>query len=168
MLRISNMPFSEIYRRSQIWVNKLLDLSVKNINLASDLAGLGLTAQNEIYISTWWRVLEEYNGVKIYRTERPKSREDMIKIFDYISINYNENEFNYENALECYNACLVIQDIRRKFLHNEFPALQNSMGELVDSVVCEGNNFEISYAKFDIIGSDKLAMCVYKADGEIK
>lgn len=163
-IRIDGMPFDEAYKTARIWLDELYNLSVSNKpDLASEIANnLNITAKNEYYISTWWRIIENYRGIDIYKTDRPKSVSDMIKVFGYIGRETGKRGFDADSAVKCYKACVGVQNVRKKLLKNEYPYLKGSLDELIKTLKVEGKNFHVSHAKFGIADKDMYALSIQK------
>ena len=71
------------------------DLDLIKLDLAKELSGLGLTAEREKYIMDVWldepQYLETTEGVvNIYEAERPHGKEDIPKIYEWISGTYSQ------------------------------------------------------------------------------
>ncbi len=161
-IKIDGMFFNDAYKKSRMWIDELYNLSnLTGSNIAFDLSNnLGLTAKNEYYISTWWRIVENYKGIDIYRTDRPKTVNDMIKIFHYIGVKTNKKGFDTEEARKCYGACLGVQKVRKKLLKNEYPYLRRNLDELVNSIKTDGKAFHVSDVKVNIADRNMYALSI--------
>ena len=167
MIKINGMRFNMAYKLSKIWIDELSNLSRTKKDIAHEISiKLDITARNEYYISTWWRLIESYNGFYIYRTERPKSLHDMIQIFNYIRDLTKDDKFDINLAIRCYNACTGIQRVRNNLLHGKYPFLQESLNSIIESLEGNGKKFYVSQASFKTTENEINAMIMYRS-GEI-
>ena len=161
-VRVNGLTFTEAYNVSRLWINELYTISQSKPDLAAEISEhLNITAKNEYYISTWWKIMESYKCVEIYRTERPKTVMDMIKIFNYIAEYKNDKKFDSELAIKCYSSCVGIQGVRNKLLNGKYPYLNESFRRLVSSIANSEGNFQVSRAEFQKIDRDINAMVIY-------
>ncbi len=165
-IRINGMDFTEVYKISRIWIDKLAEMSESAPDIAAELSGLGITARNQYYISTWWRIIETYGCVQVYRIERPKSPDDMIKIFNYLYKKTGDANFLPDMAVKCYGACVGIQHARNALLHDRYPHLNEKFSELISSMVMEGKSFQVSQARFVTLDRDINAMEIHGETGD--
>ena len=163
-IKINGMGFLDAYKMSRMWLDKLEEISKTRSDLAREISALGITARNEYYISTWWRVTEIYRYVYIYRIERPKSEADMIKIFKFIEEISGDKNFTPEMAIRCYGYCVGIQHIRNNLLQGKFPSLRERLAELISSISETSTNFQASLALIRNADRDINAMVIHNKD----
>ena len=127
------MGFEDLIKNMFLWVDslkKIIDYESNNSfntneeiknKIAKELSQLNLSARREIYIKNIWlddpKPLEtEFGQILIYESERPKSKEDLIKIFDWMSKNYEFFSFTKLDAIKCYTASGKLKKVRNKFI----------------------------------------------------
>lgn len=111
-------------------------------NLAEYLSNLGLTAKKEKYILDVWldkpQSLETNEGnINIYEAERPKTEEDIKKIYDGISSKYPQFELTRLGASKCFAASRLLKNIRKNFLKTE----SSKSGKELDKLNLEFKQF---------------------------
>lgn len=163
-IKINGMAFSEAYKMSRIWLDRLRDISVTMPDLAEKISSLGITARKVYYISTWWHMTETYRCVYIYRIERPKSLSDMIKIFQFIRENIGDQNFTDGLAMKCYGACVGVQGVRNRLLHDKYPYLRERLRSMISSLGESGQNFRVSRARFIDADRNINAMAIQDDD----
>lgn len=106
-----------------------LDDKKSRINTKKKLEGilksLGVKAQSNNYIRNFWLddpiPLNTSEGeLLIYEIEHPRNPEDVFKIYEWISDNYDEFGVSGLDAPRVFSAGKTIQKIRPKFFKNKF------------------------------------------------
>ncbi|WP_303295474.1 hypothetical protein [Methanobrevibacter woesei] len=125
---LNNIAHDEFKRSSK-------DLDSIKLDLAKDLSSLGLTAEREKYIMDVWldepQHLETTEGVvNIYEAERPHGKEDIPKIYEWISSTYSQFALTNLGARKCYTASKLLKRIRNNFLKTESSKLGKDLDEL--------------------------------------
>lgn len=125
---LNNIAHDEFKRSSK-------DLDSIKLDLAKDLSNLGLTAEREKYIMDVWldepQSLETTEGVvNIYEAERPHGKEDIPKIYEWISSTYSQFALTNLGARKCYTASKLLKRIRNNFLKTESSKLGKDLDEL--------------------------------------
>ena len=101
--------------------NNLGDVNLAKSKVAKCLSNLELIAFHEDYFINNWleepQPLEtEFGIVQIYEAERPKSINDLFKIYEWISNNYDDISLTNLAARRCFAASRLLKRIRNNFL----------------------------------------------------
>lgn len=125
---LNNISHDEFKRSSK-------DLDLIKLDLAKELSGLGLTAEREKYIKDVWfdepQSLETTEGVvNIYEAERPHGKEDIPKIYEWISGTYSQFALTNLGASKCFTASKLLKRIRKNFLKTESSKLGKDLDDL--------------------------------------
>lgn len=145
--------------------------------LAWDISKLELHAKDPEYISKFWLsepiYIETSEGdMPIYEHEHPKTREDLITLYQWINEKFEDIELSTNDANKSYYAAITLQKIRRDFLRkrknnvpyghlNLYYEFQNN----IDRILINANSFEVSYADIVKINSE---ITPYKVVNEYK
>lgn len=127
--------FEELLNDSSEWIRILrqtvkelaekyeIDMEEAGEKLSRYLASLNLNAKNKEYIKKWWAEPEmlsvNYESVPIYDIERPKSLEDLKKIYKGLNVFLKNENLNSEEAEKSYLAARTLQKIRRSFFKKQ-------------------------------------------------
>lgn len=152
-----------------------MDLSDANDFLSEYLAKLNLNAKNKDYIKNWWYEPEFINTnqgqVPIYEIEHPKSREDLIKIYQGINIIFNDMQLDIEDADKSYIASRTLQKMRRRFFKDEKRSLFveqelifSILRKEISKIINESNSFIVKSASIISLKEDIYPL--EKIDGE--
>lgn len=126
--------------------------------LARDISKLELHAKDPEYISKFWLSEPVYIetsevDIPIYENEHPKTREDLITLYQWITENFEDIELSPTDANRSYYAAITLQKIRRDFLRkrkNNIPYahldLYYEFQNTIDRVLMNADSFEVSYA----------------------
>ena len=125
--------------------------------LALDISKLNLNAKNPEYLEKIWLsepiLLESSDEIPIYESERPKSVNDLIKLYDWINTEFSDITLTQNNAEKTFNAAILLQKIRRDFLHKRkdkiqynFKGLYKEFEEIFDRVLLNAESFEVRNA----------------------
>ena len=152
------------------WLEILRKISIKyeksntNLNmdskykLALDISKLKLHAKDPDYISKFWLsepvYIETSEGdIPIYENEHPKTREDLITLFQWINENFEDINLSPTDANRSYYAAITLQKIRRDFLRKRRGNIPYAHLDLyyefeknIDRVLLNADSFEVSYA----------------------
>lgn len=125
---LNNISHDEFKRSSK-------DLDLIKLDLAKELSGLGLAAEREKYIKDVWfdepQSLETTEGVvNIYEAERPHGKEDIPKIYEWISGTYSQFALTNLGASKCFTASKLLKRIRKNFLKTESSKLGKDLDDL--------------------------------------
>lgn len=128
-VEILNTIIDEEYKRS------LKDRDSIKLNLANDLSKLGLTAEREKYIMDVWLDKPQFLETKectvnIYEAERPKAKNDIQKIYEWVSSKYSQFSLTNLGASKCFAASRLLKHIRKNFLKTESSRLGKDLDEL--------------------------------------
>lgn len=167
----------EILRQTTMKIikEKKMDLSDANDFLSEYLAKLNLNAKNKDYIKNWWYEPEFINTnqgqVPIYEIEHPKSREDLIKIYQGINIIFNDMQLDIEDADKSYIASRTLQKMRRRFFKDEKRSLFveqelifSILRKEISKIINESNSFIVKSASIISLKEDIYPL--EKIDGE--
>ena len=126
--------------------------------LALDISKLKLHAKDPDYISKFWLsepvYIETSEGdIPIYENEHPKTREDLITLFQWINENFEDINLSPTDANRSYYAAITLQKIRRDFLRKRRGNIPYAHLDLyyefeknIDRVLLNADSFEVSYA----------------------
>ncbi|AMD17363.1 hypothetical protein TL18_04610 [Methanobrevibacter sp. YE315] len=125
---LNNIAHDEFKRSSK-------DLDSIKLDLAKELSGLGLTAEREKYIMDVWldepQPLETTEGViNIYEAERPHGKDDIPKIYKWVSSTYSQFALTNLGASKCFTASKLLKRIRKNFLKTESSKLGKDLDDL--------------------------------------
>jgi len=135
--------FFEIFEDSIHWIN-VIKRTIKEYALMKDisyekaekeisvyLASLDLNAKDPNYIKSWW---DHYGHIKtesgiyyLYKVERPKSCNDLIKIFEGIKKLMPNLQLDVLDAYRGYAAAISIQQFRRSLLKGKIKKVAKSL-----------------------------------------
>lgn len=132
--------------------------------LALDISKLNLNAKNPDYIEKIWLsepiFLKSSDEIPIFESERPKSVNDLITLYNWINDTFEDINLTKYDAQKVFNAATLIQKIRRDFLHKKtrniqynFKGLYNEFEEIFDKVLLNAESFEV--LKADIVTLNK-------------
>ena len=132
--------------------------------LALDISKLNLNAKNPDYLEKIWLsepiFLESSDEIPIFETERPKSINDLITLYDWINNEFSDMNLTSNDAQKTFSAAILIQQIRRDFLHKKtnkiqynFKGLYKQFEEIFDKVLLNAESFEVLNA--DIVTLNK-------------
>ena len=162
--------FKSLIQDAFQWLDILRKLSIKynksNTNLAlnpkyklaQDISKLQLYAKDPEYINKFWLsdpvYIETSNGdIPIYEKEHPKTRNDLVLLYQWINNNFDDIELTEIDANRSYSASITLQKIRRDFLRkrkNNIPYahlnLYYEFEKNIDRVLLNADSFEVSYA----------------------
>lgn len=136
--------------------NQVRLFSPKN-RLALDISKLNLNAKNPEYLEKIWLsepiLLESTDEVPVYESERPKSVNDLIKLYDWINTEFSDINLARNDAEKTFGAAVLLQKIRRDFLHKRkekiqynFKGLYKEFEEIFDRVLLNAESFEVRNA----------------------
>lgn len=141
------------YKKSN--TNLTLDAKFK---LAWDISQLGLHAKDPNYIYKFWLSEPVYietseKDIPIYENEHPKTKDDLITLYNWINENFEDINLSETDANQSYYAAITLQKIRRDFLRkrkNYIPYahldLYYKFQNNIDRVLMNADSFEVSYA----------------------
>ena len=162
--------FKSLLKDTFEWLELLRKINIKyeksNTNLsidskyklAWDISKLKLHAKDPDYISKFWLsepvYIETSEGdMPIYENEHPKTREDLITLFQWINENFDDINLSSTDANRSYYAAITLQKIRRDFLRkrkDNIPyahlGLYYEFEKNIDRVLLNADSFEVSYA----------------------
>lgn len=130
-------------------------------DIATELSKLNLNASREEYINNFWlqepQPLEtEFGNINIYDSERPHGRQDIPKIYKWVSENYPKFALPNLAARKSYAASRLLKRIRRNFLDTEYTTFCDDVDELNkkfrDFIFKERDYYD----NFDIIKVEKV------------
>lgn len=143
---------------------KQVHLFSPKYRLALDISKLNLNAKNPNYLEKIWLsepiFLESTDEIPIFETERPKSINDLIKLYEWINNEFSDMNLTSNDARKTFDAAILIQKIRRDFLHKKtrniqynFKGLYKEFEDLFDKVLLNAESFEV--LKADIVTLNK-------------
>lgn len=117
--------FKELIENMFEWVgilNEIMNAESTKSEIAEKLSGLELSARREKYIMDKWleepEILEtELESIKIFNAERPKTEEDISKIYDWVTREHPKFALSKLAAKKCYAASRLLKKVRSDFIN---------------------------------------------------
>lgn len=150
------------YAQKRIIEEEKISKGEADEKLAIYLSELDLNAKRKDYIKKWWSnpdiVLTEFGPIPVYDIERPKSHEDLIKIYKGIKKLFPDLKLEIKNAERSFVAAKALQKLRRTLLRNQINELSLRHRSIHKNLENEINNIIEDSETFKITAAVKVKL----------